>query len=197
MVAAFGTGWTPSIDRRWLNTFPRLDRGTLMRSGALQPGMRTRWGVNDPMGVAAALSIELVAAADGLTISTNGQQQVVRYWYDTVPCGSLRLFFKCPACERSCRSLYFDQHWGCRVCLELTYPVRSTPASRVLAAHQIADLRRSLIKAQPGSPQWRDLLARIAAHHAILSSDVARIRRDLRRRLKNDYPRKRTLQQDK
>jgi hypothetical protein len=143
--------------------------------------------VRDPTGVAGALSIELTAAADGLTISTSRQQQVVRYWYDAMPSGELRQFFRCPVCERICRSLYFDGHWGCRTCLKLEYPIKAS--GRVAAAYQIEDLRRSLIKVRPGSPRARRLLAQIAEHHAILSADVARIRRDLRRRLKNDYKR--------
>jgi hypothetical protein len=138
----------------------------------------------------AALSIELIAAPHGVTIMTGDQVQAVYYHYDTLPWGGfLRQYFRCPACERVCRTLYFDQHWGCRVCLELTYPVRSDPAGRALAIHQIADLQRSLIKTRPGSRRWKDLLAQIAALHAILTADVARVRRDLRRRLKNDYRR--------
>ena len=133
--------------------------------------------------------IELTAAADGLTIVTGDQTQVTHYWYDKVPCGSLRQFFRCPSCERVCKRLYFDKHWGCRVCLGLRYPIRSTPADRTLVARQIDDMRRRLIETRPGSPQWRDLLARIAAHYALLTLDVARVRRDLRRRLKNDYRR--------
>jgi hypothetical protein len=189
MVAAFGTGLVSKRDRRWHVDYPCLDRRTLMRSGALQPGMRTEWALKAGPGVAAALSIELTATANGLTITTGDQQQVVRYWYDTVPCGSLRLFFRCPSCQRVCKRLHFDKHWGCRVCLGLRYPIRSTPADRTLVARQIEDMRRSLIETRPGSPQWHDLLARIAAHYALLTLDVARVRRDLRRRLKNNYRR--------
>jgi len=186
MVAAFGTGCRRN-DHRWLPRFARLDRETLARLGALRLGMRTSWLVRDPLGVAAALCIELTAAADGLTISTSGEHQVVRYWYDTMQGGELRQFFRCPVCERICRSLYFDQHWGCRTCLKLEYPIKGS--GRIVAAHRIEDLRRRLIKVRPGSARARRLLAQIAEHHAILSADVARIRRDLRRRLKNDYKR--------
>jgi hypothetical protein len=149
--------------------------------------MRTSWLVKARTGVASAQSIELTAAADGLTISTSGQQQVVRYWYDTMPGGELRQFFRCPVCERICRSLYFDQRWACRTCLKLEYPIKAS--GRIVAAYQIENLRRSLIKVRPGSPRARRLLVQIAEHHAILSADIARIRRDLRRRLKNDYKR--------
>ena len=149
--------------------------------------MRTSWLVKARTGAASVRSIELTAAADGLTISTSGRQQVVRYWYDTMPGGELRQFFRCPVCERICRSLYFDQHWGCRTCLKLEYPIKGS--GRIVAAHRIEDIRRSLIKVRPGSPRARQLLAQIAEYHAILSADVARIRRDLRRRLKKDYKR--------
>ena len=57
----------------------------------------------------------------------------------------------------------------------------------MLAPHTIADLRRALLKARPGSRRWKELLAQITALHATLTTDVARVRRDLRRRLKNDY----------
>jgi hypothetical protein len=190
MVGAFGSGKGVKTGDRWLTKFPRLDRGTLARSGALQPGMRTTWVLKAGPGAADAISIQLTALPDGLEFRIGDQVQVAHYWYDSPwPHKSLRQFFRCPACERVCRTLYFDQHWGCRVCLELTYPVRSEPAGRALAIHQIAELQRSLIKARPGSRRWKDLLAQIAALHAILTADVARVRRDLRRRLKNDYRR--------
>jgi hypothetical protein len=173
-----------------MNRFPRLDRGTLTRAGALQPGQRTRWAVKNPKGVARALSIELTAAPDGLTISTGEQVQVVYYWYDgALPHGGLRQFFRCPACERVCRTLYFDSHWACRVCLKLRYPANSLLAGRAIAVHRVESLQRSLFKARPGSRRWHELRSRIAMHHKILTIDVARIRHDLRRRLKSDYKR--------
>jgi hypothetical protein len=176
-------------DHRWLTRFPRLDRAVLLRSGALQSGMRTEWVLKGGTGVASAVHIACTARQDGLEIRTGDQVQVVTYWYDTLPWrGLLRQFFKCPTCERICRTLFFDRHWGCRVCLELEYPIKAS-SGRVVAAYQIEDMRRSLIKTRPGSQQWKELRARIAALHTILSADVARIRRDLRRRLKNDYRR--------
>jgi hypothetical protein len=187
MVAAFGTGCTRN-DHRWLTHFPRLDRAILLRSGALQPGMRTEWLVQAGTGAASALSIKLTALPDGLEIKTGDQVQVVTYWYETLPWGPLRQAFRCPVCERVCRSLYFDGHWGCRICLRLEYPIRAV-SGRIVAAYQIEDMRRSLIKARPGSPRARHLRTQIVKQHAILTADVARIRRDLRRRLKNDYRR--------
>jgi hypothetical protein len=189
MVSAFGSG-KPAKSERWITRFSRLDRGTLARIGVLAPGKRTSWVVRDPTGAADAIRIELAARQDGLVIAVGNQVQIVRYWYDgALPHGGLRQFFRCPVCERVCRSLYFDGYFGCRVCLELTYPTDSTPAGRVLAVHQIADLKRGLLETRPGSRRWKDLLAQIAQRHAILTADVARVRRDLRRRLKNDYKR--------
>jgi hypothetical protein len=198
MVSAFGSG-KPAKSERWITVFPRFDRGNLARLGALDPGKRTQWVVKDPRNPTGALFIELVAAVDRLTIVTGHRVQVVRYHYDSaLPHGGLRQFFVCcglevlappRSCERICRTLYFDQHWGCRTCLNLRYPTDSTPASRVLAVHQIADLKRGLLETRPGSRRWKDLLAQIAQRHAILTADVARVRRDLWRRLKNDYRR--------
>ena len=74
------------------------------------------------------------------------------------------------------------------MCLKLEYPSKGT--GRAVAASRIADLQRSLIKARPGSPQWKELRARITAQHSALTADVARIRRDLKRRLAKDYKRK-------
>jgi hypothetical protein len=188
MVAAFGSG-KPAKSERWITVFPRFDRGTLARLGALQPGKRTQWVLKERQGAAPPVRIELAALPDGLVITTGDLVQVARYHYDKVPCGSQRQFFRCPVCERVCRTLYLDQRWGCRVCLNLRYWTDSTPASRVLAVHQIANLQRGLLETRPGSRRWKDLLARIAQRHAILTADVARVRRDLRRRLKNDYRR--------
>jgi hypothetical protein len=151
--------------------------------------MRTSWVVKTGAGVASALYIELTAAPDGLTITTGDQVQVVRYRYDAMPNGGLRLFFLCPSCERICWKLYLDDgRWGCWVCLGLKHPSKVVHG-RVMAVYQIESLRRSLARVQPGSLQARRLLAGIAELHAILSADVARVRRDLRRRLKNDYRR--------
>jgi len=199
MVAAFGSGKPVGTDR-WLTRFPRLDRVMLARIGALDPGMKTHWSIRGPIaegnekegtGAAAALLIKLAAAPDGLTISTGDEVQVVvRYWYDrALPHGGLRQFFVCPVCGRVARTLFFEYRWACRVCLRLRYPSRSTPAARVLAAHKLADLRRTLVRTRPGSKRWHDLRGRIAMHHKILTDDVARVRRDLRRRLANDYRR--------
>jgi hypothetical protein len=171
----------------------------LARIGALDPGMKTHWSIRGPIaegsekkgtGVAAALTIKLAAAPDGLTISTGDQVQIVRYWYDrALPHGGLRQFFVCPDCERVTRTLFLEYRWACRFCLRLKYPSRSTPAARVLAAHKLVDLQRTLIRARPGSRKWLDLRARIAAQYSLLTADVAKVRRDLTRRLKNDYRR--------
>jgi hypothetical protein len=189
MVSAFGSG-KPAKSERWITLFPRFDRGSLARLGVLQPGKRTEWVVRDPKNPASATHIKLTAAADGLTISSNGQQQVVRSWYDSaLPHGGLRQLFWCP-CGRVCRTIYFGGDcFLCRVCLGLRYPTDSTPSGRILAVHKIADLRRNLLRARPGSRRWKTLLAEIARQHAILTADVARVRHDLRRRLKNDYRR--------
>jgi hypothetical protein len=188
MVAAFGTTKPRKHDPRWITNYPRLDRRTLARNGALQPGMRTNWRLKGPLGVASSVHIACTALTDGLEITTGDQVQVVRYRYDTVPCGNLRQFFCCPSCERVCRTLYYDRHWGCRVCVKLIYPSRSP--GRIAVACRIDEMRRSLIGVRPGSQQWKHLLAQITEHHAILSANVARVRRDLRRRLHNDYKRK-------
>jgi hypothetical protein len=198
MVAAFGSGKPVGIDR-WLTRFPRLDRAMLARIGALDPGMKTHWSIRgriaegsekEGTGVAAALTIKLTAAVDGATISIGDQVQIVRYWYDrALPHGGLRQFFVCPDCERVTRTLFFENRWACRVCLGLRYPSRSTPAARVLAVHKLVDLQRTLVRTRPGSRRWHELRARIDVQYKILSADVARVRRDLRRRLKNDYRR--------
>jgi hypothetical protein len=143
-------------------------------------------------GVAAALRVELVAAPDGLTISIGEHQQVVHYWYDTILLRhrrqALRQFFRCPACERVCKRLYYaDGFLGCFTCHRLRYPTQSTPAGRTLAVRQIENLRRNLLRVRPGSPRWKILVAQIAKEHAVLTADVGRIRHDLKRRLKNDY----------
>jgi hypothetical protein len=83
--------------------------------------------------------------------------------------------------------LFFDGHWGCRVCLKLEYPT-TTVSGHVVAAYQIRELQRGLIAARPGS-QRKAIFAQIAEQHRILTADVRRIRRDLQRRLKNDYRR--------
>jgi hypothetical protein len=187
MTAAFGCG-KPAHTNRLIPNFPRLDRATLTRSGALQPGMRTSWVVRDPKG-ASAIHIELAAAPDGLTISTGDQVQVVRYRYDAMPNGGIKILFLCPSCERICWKLYLDDgRWGCWVCLGLKHPSKVVHG-RVMAVYLIEELRRNLARTQPGSLQARRLRARIVELHAILSSDVARVRRDLRRRLKTDYRR--------
>jgi hypothetical protein len=176
---------------RWITAYPRFDRGALARLGVLDPGSRTSWALKEGPGVANPVHVELAAAADGLEITTGNRVQVVRYWYDSaLPHGGLRQFFCCPCCSRICRSLYFDGYWGCRSCLQLRYPIRSAPAGRSLAVHQIADLRRGLLSARPGSRRWHELRAQVTQQYAVLSSDVARIRRDLKRRLANDYKRK-------
>jgi hypothetical protein len=200
MVAAFGSGKPVRTDR-WLTRFPRLDRAMLARCGALDPGMKTHWSIRGPIaeenekegtGAASALLIKLAAAPDGLTISTGDQVQVVRYWYDrALPHGGLRQFWVCP-CGKVARILFFENRetrWACRVCLRLRYPSRSTPAARVLAVHKLVDPQRTLVRTRPGSRHWHELRARIDVQYKILSADVARVRRDLRRRLKNDYRR--------
>jgi hypothetical protein len=192
MVAAFGTGWTVKTER-WITLYPRLDRGSLARLGVLAPGKRTKWVVRDPKNPTSTSSIELVARQDGLELRTGDRVQVALYYYDRVPCGSLRQFWRCPSCSRITRSLYYDGSYdgsfGCRVCLSLRYVTDGTPSDRILAAHRIAGLRRSLARARPGSAYARRLAVKIGALHKILTADVARIRRDLQRRLKNDYKR--------
>ena len=173
MVAAFGTGLVSKRDRRWHVDYPCLDRRTLMQSGALRPGARSEWVMKAGPGVATALSVELIAAPDGLTISTGGHQQVVHYWYDTILLRhhrqELRQFFRCPACERVCKRLYYAVgHWGCRTCHRLRYPIQSTPAGRILAVRQIEDLRRNLLRARPGSRRWKIFVAQITKEHAVL-----------------------------
>jgi hypothetical protein len=77
------------------------------------------------------------------------------------------------------------------------YPTNGLMADRTAVVLRLGGLHRSLLKLRPGSRQWNELRARIAAQHAVLTADVARIRSDLRRRLDNDYRRQSTLRRDK
>src|SRR5262249_47999137 len=152
MVSAFGSG-KRAKNERWITRFPRLDRGALARLGALDPGQRTQWVVKAGTGAAHAVFVELHARVDGLEGVMGDRVQVVHYWYDSaLPHGGLRQFLVCPAgCGHARRTLYFDGQLACRSCLGLRYPTDSALSSRMLAPHRIADLRRALLKARPGS----------------------------------------------
>jgi hypothetical protein len=155
--------------------------------------MRTQWLLKERPGVAAALSVELTALPDGLVLTTGDQVITVPYRYDTMACryakGSLRQFLTCPSCASLRRTLYLDAgHWGCRKCLELRYPIRSSPRRAVIAS-QIEDTLRRLIETRPGSREWHELRARIADQHEALVGHVARMRRDLTKRLKRNHKR--------
>jgi hypothetical protein len=82
-------------------------------NGTIRPTSNVRshggcWGKSQASEVrqrtAPPIRIELTALPDGLVITTGNLVQVARYHYDKVPCGSLRQFFRCPVCERLCRS---------------------------------------------------------------------------------------------
>jgi hypothetical protein len=188
MKAAFEAVPRSKRDPRWIKDYPRLDRGTLARMGALRPGSHTSWALKPGPGVAAALSIELHALPDGIVLTVGDQVTVVRYRYDTVPVGDLRQFLVCP-CGAIRRTLYFDRpHWGCRRCLMLAYPSK-TNCRRTTVADRIAAARRRLIELSPGSREFRAQLARLAAQQAALAGQIERARSDLTKRLKRNHNR--------
>jgi hypothetical protein len=94
----------------------------------------------------------------------------------------IRSRFVCPRCEASRDALHWiDGEWGCRGCLDLSYPCRHRQRYCPAIARR-ERLRRRLIRARPGSLRARALREQIKRETRVMVAHLERVNTDLAKR---------------
>ena len=186
MVAAFGTGGVPHLNRRLVSDTPRLRLRSLPLFGK---SVTLTW--ENPARAASAPLTRVSRTAEGIVIETGGTSVTVAVRQWPMPIGrggdhGIRERMVCPRCESSRDVLHWvaEVGWGCRAkdCLDLEHNCRHEqrwcPAIR-----RRARLLHKLTKYSPRGLKARLLRAQIAQQEAAMLANMKRANRDLTKRM--------------
>ena len=182
-MGGLGTGKPQRPNRRLVGDAPRLPVRAIPKWGTVT--------LDWPQGVAQPLHARVTRTAGGLVVETAGElvEVALREWPMPSPRGrqrGIRRRMICPRCESVRDAVHWSgSEWGCRGCLDLSYPCRHRQRYCPAIARR-ERLRRKLIRTTPGSLKARALREQIKREERAMIAHMERVNRDLAKRRQRD-----------